>query len=98
MRLQLTGATASPATISPNGDGQADSTTVSYTLTANANVTVSIVDAAGATVAELEPRTWRRAGARTVVFDGGGLPDGAYVVRVVANAAPPDARRRSTCR
>jgi hypothetical protein len=84
--LQLTGATASPTTISPNGDGQADSTTVSYTLTANANVTVSVVDAAGAAVAELEPRTWRRAGARTVVFDGGGLPDGAYVVRIVANA------------
>ena len=82
--LQLTGATASPATISPNGDGQADTTTIGFTLTANANVTVSLLDANGAAVAELEPRTWRRAGSRTVVFDGAGLPDGSYVVQVSA--------------
>ena len=81
--LQLTAATASPATISPNGDGQADTTTIAFTLTVDANVTVSVIDAAGAAVAELESRRWRRAGQRTVAFDGGGLPDGAYVVRVV---------------
>ncbi len=82
--LQLTAATASPRTISPNGDGQADTTTVGFTLTANANVTVSVLDATGTAVAELEPRTWRRAGARTVAFDGGGLPDGTYTVHVLA--------------
>ena len=84
MALQLTGATASPATISPNGDGQADTTTIGFTLTANANVTVAVLDANRAAVAELEPRTWRRAGTRAVVFDGAGLPDGAYVVQVLA--------------
>ena len=80
----LTGATAAPAAISPNGDGQADTTTISYTLGANANVTVSVLDATGVTVAQLEPRTWRRAGARTVTFDGATLADGAYTVRVLA--------------
>jgi flagellar hook assembly protein FlgD len=84
--LQLTGATASPSTISPNGDGQADTTTIAFTLTVDANVTVEVVDAAGATVAALESRRWRRAGQRSVLFDGGGLPDGAYVVRVSAQA------------
>jgi flagellar hook assembly protein FlgD len=84
--LQLTAATASPATISPNADGQADTTTIAFTLTVDANVTVSVIDAAGATVAELESRRWRRAGQRSLAFDGGALPDGAYVVRVAAQA------------
>jgi len=84
--LALTGPKADPATITPNGDGQADTTTISYTLTANANVVVSILDASGATVAELEPKQWRRAGPRSVVFDGADLADGAYLVHVAANA------------
>jgi len=84
--LAVTGARAEPAAITPNGDGQADTTTISYTLGANANVQVTVVDASGSTVAELEPKQWRRAAARTVVFDGRGLPDGAYVVHVAANA------------
>ena len=49
-------------------------------------MTVTVLDSAGAIVAELESRRWRRAGPRTVVFDGKGLPDGAYVVHVAANA------------
>jgi hypothetical protein len=84
--LALTGPRADPATITPNGDGQADTTTISYTLTTNANVTVSVFDSAGATVAELEPKQWRRAGARSVVFDGADLADGAYLVHIAANA------------
>ena len=84
--LQLTAATASPDTISPNGDGQADTTTIAFTLTVDANVTVSVIDAAGAAVAELESRRWRRAGQRFVGWDGGSLPDGAYAIRVSAQA------------
>jgi hypothetical protein len=84
--LALTAARAQPATITPNGDGQADATTVSFSLSANANVAVTVLDSAGATVAEVEAKQWRRAGPRTAVFDGKGLPDGAYVVRVAANA------------
>jgi flagellar hook assembly protein FlgD len=84
--LALTGARADPATVTPNGDGQADTTTISYTLNANANVAVSVIDVGGATVAQLEPKQWRRAGARSVVLDGKDLADGAYVVHVTANA------------
>ena len=84
--VQLTNVAATPSSISPNGDGQADTATIAFTLSAAANVTVTVVDAAGATVAELEPRTWRRAGSRTVSFEGSALADGAYVVRVLARA------------
>ena len=84
--LALTGQRAEPATITPNGDGQADTTTISYTLSTNANVAVSVLDAGGATVAELEPKQWRRAGARSVVLDGADLGDGTYLVHIAANA------------
>ena len=84
--LALTGQRADPATITPNGDGQADTTTISYTLSANANVAVTVLDAGGSPVAELEPKQWRRAGARSVLFDGAELADGAYLVHIAANA------------
>jgi len=84
--LQLNAVAAAPATITPNGDGQADTTTIAFTPTVDANVTVAVVDLAGATVAELENRRWRRAGARSVTFDGAGLADGTYLVRVTAQA------------
>jgi hypothetical protein len=84
--LQIGAATAAPGTISPNGDGQADTATIGFTLNVDANVTATVVDAAGATVAQLEPLRWRRAGARTMVLDGRSLEDGAYAVRVSARA------------
>jgi N-acetylmuramoyl-L-alanine amidase len=84
--LQIGAATATPGTISPNGDGQADTATIAFTLNGDANVIATVVDATGTTVAQLEPLRWRRAGARTMVFDGRGLPDGAYAVRVSARA------------
>jgi flagellar hook assembly protein FlgD len=84
--LRLAGATVAPATISPNGDGQADTATVTFALSADANVAVTLLDASGSTVAELEPRRWRRAGERAVLVDGRSLPDGSYLVHVVANA------------
>jgi uncharacterized protein with LGFP repeats len=84
--LQLNALTVSPATITPNGDGQADTTTIAFTPTVDANVGVVVVDSAGTTVAEVESPRWRRAGPRSVTFDGAGLPDGLYSVRVTAQA------------
>jgi hypothetical protein len=85
--LAFSGASADPEAISPNEDAQGDATTVTYTLTAAANVSASIVDAAGVAVAELEPPRWRRAGEHTLTFDGLDLPDGAYTIRLLAKAA-----------
>ena len=84
--LRLSGASAVPSSISPNGDGQADTATVSFTLSADANVAVTLLDATGATVAQVEPKQWRRAGPRTATVAATGLADGAYVVRITANA------------
>jgi hypothetical protein len=85
--LSLGRATATPPTISPNGDGQDDETTIAFALSAPANVSATVVDSAGAEVATLAPARWRRAGDRTLPFDGLGLPDGAYVIRLLAKGA-----------
>jgi hypothetical protein len=77
-------ASAAPNGLTPNGDGQADSTVVRYRLTAAANVTVAIVDPGGVTVATPVDRVWTRAGEHTVTIDGAALPDGVYSVVVTA--------------
>jgi hypothetical protein len=77
-------ATAAPSALTPNGDGQADSTVVSYRLTTAASVTVAVVDPGGVTVATLVDRAWTRAGQHTLTIDGATLPDGLYTVVVTA--------------
>ena len=57
---------AEPEAISPNGDGQADTSVVSYRLTAPMNVTVEVTDAIGGVVATLVDRVWTQAGTHTV--------------------------------
>jgi hypothetical protein len=82
--LAFEGAAADPEAITPNEDGQTDTTTLTYKITAPASVGVVVVDAAGVEVATLEEPRWRRAGEHVVVFDGLSLPDGRYEVRLVA--------------
>jgi hypothetical protein len=77
-------ASAAPAAVTPNGDGQTDTTVVSYRLTVAANVTVAVVDAGGVTVATPVDRVWTSAGEHTVTIDGATLPDGLYAVVVTA--------------
>ena len=77
-------ASAAPAALTPNGDGQADSAVVSYRLTAAANVSVAIVDPGGLTVATPIDRVWTRAGEHTFTIDGAALPDGVYSVVLTA--------------
>jgi hypothetical protein len=82
--LAITAATAIPSTISPNGDGVDDTTTVTYSITAPATVTVTVVDSTGSSVALLQEATAEPAGSHSLVFDGAGLPDGSYAVRIDA--------------
>ena len=77
--LTLEGLAADPETISPNGDGAADATTVTYTLSDGANVLVTVQDAAGETVSTLS-RAYRKAGEHVVTFDALDLPDGIYTL------------------
>ena len=78
---------AEPESISPNGDGQADTSTVSYRLTSPMNMTVEVRDAIGGVVATLVDRVWTQAGTHTVVVDGAGLPDGRYSVVLTGRTA-----------
>jgi hypothetical protein len=76
--LAITGLRADPATISPNGDGSADVTTITYATTAAATVTATLLDANGAQLAVVVPPIRVAAGEQTLTFDGLGQPDGVY--------------------
>ena len=85
--LAIETAAAEPEAISPNGDGQADTATLSYSLSAPANVTVEVTDVIGGVLATLVDRVWTRAGEHTVTIDGVPLADGDYNVVVTARTA-----------
>jgi hypothetical protein len=85
--LAITGLVASPAVISPNGDGVADSATVTYTLDVPATVTATLLDSGGASVATLfsEPKV---AGKQSFLFTvGDDVPDGQYTMVLQAESA-----------
>ncbi len=85
--LAIEEASAEPEAISPNGDGQADASLVTFRLTATANVTVEVVDEIGGVVATVVDRVWMRAGRHSVLVDGAALVDGRYRVVVTARTA-----------
>jgi hypothetical protein len=70
---------AKPRTITPNGDGQTDFTTISYTLSAPATVTATLRAPDGRQLAVLFSGT-RRPGKQTFRFAAGGLADGRYEI------------------
>ena len=73
--------------VSPNGDGQGDTTELTYRISAAANVTVEVTDETGGAVATVVDRVWTQAGQHTVTIDGSPLPDGHYNVVVTARTA-----------
>ena len=77
--LTLAGLAADPETISPNDDGAADATSITYTLSDGANVLVTVQNALGETVATLS-KAYRRAGEHVVTFDALDLADGIYTI------------------
>jgi N-acetylmuramoyl-L-alanine amidase len=85
--LAIESAAALPEAISPNGDGQVDAATVTYRITAAANVTVQVTDALGGVVSTVVDRVWTQAGEHTVSVDGTSLVDGEYSVVITALTA-----------
>ncbi len=83
--LSVSGLSAEPGTLTPNADGADDETTIAYTLSAPAVVTVTVRDALGQDVTRVS-RAWRRAGEHTLRLDGVNLPDGVYQVEIEAQA------------
>jgi N-acetylmuramoyl-L-alanine amidase-like protein/flagellar hook capping protein FlgD len=89
----LTGLTLDPAVLSPDGDGIADMTTISYTLAGRAAVTATIEDSSGAVVATLFSGQLQGAHRQSFPYAADGLPDGRYVLTV--SAAGEDERTAS---
>jgi hypothetical protein len=85
--LAVTGLATDPETISPNDDDQLETSTILYTTTAPATVTVTLLNASGQQLAELMPATAQSAGEHTLSFDGLGQPDGVYTIVVTAVGA-----------
>ena len=78
---------AEPEAISPNGDGQADATALTYGLSTSANLTIEVTDAIGGVVLTVVDRVWTAGGEHTVELDGTVLSDGNYNVVVTARTA-----------
>jgi len=85
--LAITEILVDPATISPNGDGLADSATISYTTNAVATVSATLLDANGAQLAPVAAPARLAAGAHSLLFDGLGQPDGLYTIVITAVGA-----------
>src|SRR5262249_11049815 len=78
-------AAASPAVVSPNGDGYADTGVVSYRLGRASTVTATVVDPFGDVMFTL-PQGRQAAGTHTLTWPADALADGAYSVVLVAAA------------
>jgi len=85
--LRISGVTATPPVISPNGDGVDDFATISYTLSVPATVTATLLDSTGETVSTLFADELHNAGPQSFVFYGDEIPDGTYKIVLTAKAA-----------
>ena len=83
--LAIRSPTATPRTITPNGDGQTDFSQISYTLTAPATVTATLRAADGRQLAVLFSGS-RRPGRQSFRFAAAGVTDGRYEIALSATA------------
>jgi flagellar hook assembly protein FlgD len=80
--------TVAPSSISPDGDGQADAATVTFSVAAPAAVTVTVQDSLGSVLSTVLPTTAVPAGPVSLSWAGAAadpgttVPDGAYRVVV----------------
>jgi N-acetylmuramoyl-L-alanine amidase-like protein len=81
--LAIRTVTAAPKTITPNGDGQTDSSVISYTLSAAATVTAALRTSDGRQLAVLFTQE-RQPGKQSFRFTAAGIPDGRYEVVLTA--------------
>jgi hypothetical protein len=82
----VSAAGATPAAVTPNGDGRDDVATISYTLAVPATVTATLTDPTGLSVSTLfsEPRP---AGVNTYFFDPRDLVSGVYTITLATTGA-----------
>jgi N-acetylmuramoyl-L-alanine amidase len=77
-------ASITPPAISPNGDGEADRATISYTLSTTARVTATLDAADGRDLGTLFTQM-RTAGTHTFSFSADAVPDGRYAIVLSAS-------------
>jgi hypothetical protein len=82
--LAIKSATALPRTITPDGDGQTDSSLISYTLSAPATVTATLRGPAGNDLSVLFSQQ-KGPGKQSFRFAATGIADGAYEIALVAD-------------
>lgn len=97
----ISGVSDAPDPFSPNSDGTKDTTTISYSLSESAAVTVSVLDATGVAVRVLATSAARSAGLNAETWDGQSAAgatavDGTYTYQIdAADAAGNGAARQS---
>jgi hypothetical protein len=82
--LAIKSVLATPRTITPNGDGQTDSSVITYTLTAPAVVTATLRGPDGTDLATLFTQQ-KKAGKQSFKFTAAGIQDGRYEIVLSAN-------------
>ncbi|MEN3310707.1 MAG: hypothetical protein V7645_36 [Actinomycetota bacterium] len=82
--LAINSATALPRTITPNGDGQTDSSQISYSLSAPASVTATLRGPEGQDLSILFSQA-RRPGKQSFRFTAAGVGDGRYEIVLSAS-------------
>jgi N-acetylmuramoyl-L-alanine amidase len=81
-RPAVSGFTVSPAVVTPDGDGFADSATVTYALAESSRVTLTLEDEYGLPAATLYVDSHQAAGTRTVRWPLDTVSDGRYRIAV----------------
>jgi hypothetical protein len=84
--LAITEFAADPESVSPNDDGYADSSTLSYELTAPATVAIVVYDPIGTPILDVLLPTRRGPGRYVQPLAVASLPDGPYTLRLSAFA------------
>lgn len=98
MRVPQLAVEASPSLISPNGDQSQDTTSLSYTLNEDANVTIQVLNEANRLIRTLTADDFQTRGQHVVVWDGRDnrgqvAADGRYRLQVNAKGTVRTAER-----
>ncbi|MEX2464514.1 MAG: FlgD immunoglobulin-like domain containing protein, partial [Gaiellaceae bacterium] len=96
--LELSGVLAAPAAVTPNGDGDGDTTKISFALSVSAAVTAAVLDSADTVVRTLVTRKGFGPGTNVITWDGNRangspVPDGRYRLRFTAETSFETATR-----